>query len=303
MTATPLTKETADANATAIADAAVASPASPRRGRVRWRGLPRSLQAGVVLSGVLVTVSVAARIRTPHSPTRTGVGPPFESPSSTFLFGTDQVGSDVFSRTFTAGLTDIGITLIGVAVAFVVGTSLGAIAGFVGGIVDAIAMRVSEILQSFPALLLAMLMASVLGGGLLNVVIVVAVLGIPGYLRLARAEIMSKKELEFSDAARLMGNRPGGVLFRHLLPNSLAPVISFTAINASWVAILVSSLGFVGVGIEPGTPEWGSMVASGRNQINAWWVSFFPGIAILLLALALFLLGDGVSDLKARRKW
>jgi peptide/nickel transport system permease protein len=274
-----------------------------REGGLRWRGIPHSLQAGVILSGTLIIVSIAARVWTPYSPTQTAVGPPFASPNGRFWFGTDQVGSDVFSRTVAAGLTDIGITLIGVAVSFLIGTFFGAIAGYAGGLADMVTMRTTEILQSFPALLLAMLLVSVLGGGITNVVVVVAIPGMPGYLRLARAEVMSKKSLEFADAARLMGNRPSAVLFRHLVPNSLAPVISFSAINASWVAIIVSSLGFIGIGIEPGTPEWGSMISSGKDQMDAWWVTFFPGFAILILASAFFLLGDGISDLKAKPRW
>jgi peptide/nickel transport system permease protein len=141
-----------------------------------------------------------------------------------------------------------------------------------------------------------MLLASALGGGLVNVVVVVAVLGFPGYLRLARAEILARKNLEFAEAAVLMGNGRLAVLLRHLLPNSMKPLISFSAINASWVAIIVSSLGFIGIGIQPGSPEWGSMIAAGRDQIDNWWVTFFPGCAILLLAMSFYLLGDALAD-------
>jgi peptide/nickel transport system permease protein len=262
----------------------------PRRAR-NW-----TLWGGLGLSGLLILVSIAAQFWTPYTPTKPGVGDPLSAPSAAHLFGTDKVGSDIFSKVMAAGLTDIGITLIGVAIAFVIGTLIGALTGYFGGAVDSIVMRGTEIIQSFPALLLGMLLVSAVGGGLINVVIVVAILGFPGYLRLARAEILSKKSMEYADAAVLMGNGRLSVLFKHLLPNSLKPLVSFSAINASWVAIIVASLGFIGIGIEPGSAEWGSMIAAGRDQISNWWVTFFPGVAILLLAMAFYLLGDAFAD-------
>ncbi len=260
------------------------------------RALNWTLWAGLGLSGLLVVVSIAAQIWTPYPPTKPGVGNPLTAPSAEHLFGTDKVGSDIFSKVMAAGLTDIGITLIGVALAFIIGTLIGSLTGFFGGTLDAIVMRGTEIIQSFPALLLGMLLVSAVGGGLVNVVVVVAILGFPGYLRLARAEILSKKSMEYADAAVLMGNGRLAVLFKHLLPNSIKPLVSFSAINASWVAIIVASLGFIGIGIEPGSAEWGSMIAAGRDQISNWWVTFFPGIAILLLAMAFYLLGDAFAD-------
>lgn len=266
----------------------------PRRWH-RMRGTS-TLRLGVAVSAALVVISIAAQIWTPYPPTQTGVGDPLQAPSSAHLFGTDKVGSDIFSKVLAGGLTDISITLMGVAIAFVIGALIGSLSGYYGGFVDSVVMRGTEILQSFPALLLGMLLVSALGGGLVNVVAVVAILGFPGYLRLVRAEIMARKKLEFAEAAVLMGNGRLAVLFRHLLPNSMKPLISFSAINASWVAIIVSSLGFIGIGIQPGSPEWGSMIAAGRDQIDNWWVTFFPGCAILLLAMSFYLIGDALAD-------
>jgi peptide/nickel transport system permease protein len=265
-----------------------------------WRSWPGALRGGAVLALLLVIVSAMARVWTPYSPFATGVGSPFQAPSLAHLFGTDQVGSDLFSKTLYAGYTDIWITVVGVVAAFVIGSTVGAVAGLFGGLVDVLTMRLTEIVQSFPALLLAMLLVSAVGGGIGNVLIVVVVLGIPGYLRLARAEVRAKRELEFVDASRLMGNGRGGLLFKHLLPNSIWPLVSFSAVNASWVAIIVASLGFIGVGIQPGSPEWGSMISAGANDINQWWVTFFPGLFILLLSMSFHLLGDGLADAHAR---
>lgn len=127
-------------------------------------------------------------------------------------------------------------------------------------------------------------------------IIVIAIVGLPGYVRLARAEVKTRKTWEFADAARIMGNGPVRVLFTHILPTGTTPLISYAAVNAAWVAIVVSSLGFIGIGIEPGTAEWGSMIAAGRDSVSQYWVSLFPGLGVLLLASAFYLLGDGIVE-------
>ncbi|GAB1818914.1 ABC transporter permease [Herbidospora sp. RD11066] len=255
---------------------------------------PRRLGLGLMTA--LLAVAVIGQIWTPFDPEASGAGAPFLPPSGVHWFGTDHAGSDVFSKTVAATATDVWLTVVAVAIAFAVGGLLGAIAGYWGGWADAVIMRVTEVLQSFPALLLAMLLVTTLGSGLLNVIVVVAFVGLPGYLRLLRAEVMSRKRLEYADAAILAGNTGPRVLTRHLVPNSLTPLVSYAAINAAWVAIVVSSLGFIGVGIEPGSPEWGSMIAAGRDAPDAYWISLFPGIGILLLSAAFYLLGDGLIE-------
>ena len=153
-------------------------------------------------------------------------------------------------------------------------------------------------MNSFPALLLAMLVLSALGRGLLNVILVVALIPLPDYVRLARAEIITKKHWPFAEAARMIGRRPRGVLFAHLIPNSTRPLFAYAAVNASWVVSTVGALGFLGLGIEPGSAEWGSMISGGQAGIvsGQWWIAFFPGVGIFLLAAALHLIGDGLSD-------
>jgi peptide/nickel transport system permease protein len=268
----------------------------PKSLRSRFNAFNLPLMLGLLLMGVLVLTAIIGQIWTPFDPKATGVGIPFSAPDAVHWFGTDAVGADIFSKTLAATATDFGVTLFSVALAFVAGGLIGALTGFLGGAFDTVVMRLVEILQAFPPLLLAMLIVVTTGPGITNVVIVIMIVGIPGYLRLARAEVLSQKNLEYADAARMVGHSGAGVLFRHLVPNTLSPLISFAAINAAWVAIIISSLGFIGVGIEPGSPEWGSMIAAGRHDIESWWISLFPGLAIIVLACAFYLVGDGLTD-------
>jgi peptide/nickel transport system permease protein len=265
---------------------------------LRWQ--PFSLQAGLALALLVGAIVVLGRVWTPYPATTPGVGLPLTGPSGSHWFGTDETGTDVFSKTIAAAWTDVWLTVVAVAIAGVAGSLLGAVAGYWGGILDAVISRLAEILQSFPTLLLALFMVAVTGAGLTNVIVVVAIVGLPGYLRLARAEVMARRRRDFADAARILGARPRRVLFVHILPNCVTPLVAYAAINAAWVAIIVSSLGFIGVGIEPGSAEWGSMIADGRDSIDQYWVSLFPGIGVLLLSAAFYLIGDGVAEARSR---
>jgi peptide/nickel transport system permease protein len=260
------------------------------------------LRLGIGLLSVLVGVGILGLIWTPYPPGATSVGPVYQSPSLAHPFGTDRLGADILSRTMAAATTDVGITVVVVALSLVVGSIWGSLAGFFGGWFDYVTMRILELLNSFPSLLLAMLVISIAGPGVLKVVLVVAVLPLPDYVRLARVEIKTKKTWQFADAARLVGRRPLGVLFVHLLPNSLRPLLTYASVNASWVAATVGALGFLGLGIEPGSAEWGSMISRGQDAVlsGQWWVSFFPGLGIFLLATAFHLIGDGIADSRVK---
>lgn len=262
------------------------------------KGSPGALKAGCALLGMFLFIAVVSLFWTPYPPSATGVGQPFVAPNADHWFGTDRVGADVLSRTMAAAPVDVFITVAVVLLALTVGTVWGALAGFFAGWFDAATLRCLEILQSFPSLLLAMLAVAVAGPGVLNVIVVVAILPLPDYVRLARAEVLTKKNWQFAEAARMVGNSPLVVLFRHLVPNSMRPLLAFASINASWVTGSIAALGYVGLGIEPGSAEWGSMISRGQNAIvsGAWWISFFPGTAILLLSIAFHLIGDGLSD-------
>lgn len=269
-----------------------------RRRRSTAIGRSFSVRLGLTILGLFAIAAVVSLIWTPFPPMAPATGDFYGAPSLRHPFGTDAVGGDILSRALAATHTDVGITVAVVALALVVGTVLGSLAGYFGGWFDGLTMRLMQVMNSFPSILLAMLVISALGGGLLDVVVITALIPMPEYTRLARAEVMSKKHWQFAEAAQLVGRRPMGVLFRHIVPNSARPLVAYAAINASWVIATVGALGFLGLGIEPGSAEWGSMIAGGQTAIidGRWWISFFPGLCILLLAAAFHFLGDGLSD-------
>lgn len=257
-----------------------------------------SFYIGAAILIGFVSVAAVSRVWTPYPPDDTLTGPVFSAPGSDHPFGTDRVGADILSRTMYAITMDVGITLAVVAVALVIGAAWGAIAGFYGGWFDALTKRILKVVNAFPALLLALLVIAVAGPGIVNVILVVAILPLPEYVRIARAEVRTKRTWQFAEAARMVGQHPTGVLFIHIVPNSLKPLLTFATINASWVAATVGALGFLGLGIEPGAAEWGAMIARGQDAIldGKWWISFFPGVAMFLLACAFQLLSDGFNE-------
>ncbi len=243
-------------------------------------------------------IAVVSIFWTPYPPLEPATGDFYAPPDLHHLFGTDATGGDIFSRALAATHTDVGITLAVVALSLVVGTVWGAVVGFYGGWFDAFTLRVLQVMNSFPSILLAMLVISVFGRSVIDLIVVVALIPLPDYVRLSRAEVMSKKNWQFAEAATMIGRRPRGVLFRHLVPNSTRPLLAFAGINASWVIATVGALGFLGLGIQPGSAEWGSMIAGGQSSIvdGSWWISFFPGLGIFVLAAAFHLIGDGLSE-------
>jgi peptide/nickel transport system permease protein len=263
-----------------------------------------SMRIGIGILLVYFAVALLSCFWTPHDPLAPGVGDPYAAPSLEFLLGTDRLGSDMLSRLMVGARYDLGITLMAVAIALTVGTALGVVAGYYGGAVDVTLLRAVEIFQAFPGLLFAMMIVKAVGPGILNIILVLSFVGIPDYLRLARAEILSRRGWQYAEAARMVGNRSWQVAFKHLLPNSMGPVLAFTSINAAFVALITASLGFLGLGLSPNTPEWGNMIARGQDGVmtGEWWVSFFPGLAILGMTGALYLLGDAISDLTDPRR-
>jgi peptide/nickel transport system permease protein len=275
------------------------TPETVARGRLSGLGRRSiSLRLGVAIVIFFAVVAIVSLFWTPYPPNAQATGAFSAAPSWSHLFGTDATGGDIFSRAMHATVTDVGITVAVIILALVVGTVWGSLIGFYGGFLDGLTLRVLQVMNSFPALLLAILVLSTLGRGLLQVIFVVALIPLPDYVRLARAEILTKKNWQFAEAARMIGRRPVSVLFRHLVPNSTRPLLAYAAVNASWVISTVGALGFLGLGIQPGSAEWGSMIAGGESGIvtGQWWISFFPGVGIFLLAAAFHLIGDGFSD-------
>jgi len=270
-----------------------------RRPKLAW-----SMRIGIAVLSFYIAVALISLVWTPYDPLTPGVGDGYDAPSWAFLLGTDRLGADMLSRLMVGTRYNLGISLIAVAIALSVGTTIGVIAGYYGGVVDTVALRAVEIFQAFPGLLFAMLVVQAVGAGIVNVILVLSFVGIPDYLRLARGEIHSRRSWQYAEAARMVGNPPWRVAFRHLLPNSIGPLLAFTSINAAFVALITASLGFLGLGLGPNTPEWGNMIARGQDGVmtGQWWVSFFPGLAILGLTGAFYLLGDAISDLTDPRR-
>ena len=270
-----------------------------RRPKLSW-----SMRIGASVLIFYVAVALISLVWTPYDPLTPGIGDGYDAPSWAFPLGTDRLGADMLSRLMAGTRYNLGITLTAVAIAFCVGTTIGVVAGYYGGAIDTVALRAVEIFQAFPGLLFAMLVVQAVGAGIVNVILVMSFVGIPDYLRLARGEIHSRRSWQYAEAARMVGNPPWRVAFRHLLPNSIGPLLAFTSINAAFVALITASLGFLGLGLGPNTPEWGNMIARGQDGVmtGQWWVSFFPGLAILGLTGAFYLLGDAISDLTDPRR-
>ncbi len=271
------------------------------------RRKPRSwwaLRIGIGLLVFYLCVALLSVVWTPYDPLTPGIGDGYDAPSWQFPLGTDRLGADMLSRLMVGARYDLGIAGVAVAIALTVGTTIGTFAGYHGGKLDIAVMRGVEIFQAFPGLLFAMLVVQAVGAGIVNVILVLSFVGIPDYLRLARAEIHAKKSWQYAEAARLAGNLPWRVAFRHLLPNSVGPLLAFTSINAAFSALVTASLGFLGLGLGPNVPEWGNMIARGQDGVmtGQWWVSFFPGLAILGLTGGLYLLGDALADLTDPRR-
>ena len=229
-----------------------------------------------------------------------------DPPALEHPFGTDQVCRDVLTRVVVGARVSLLAGLTVIALALIVGTLLGAIAGFVGGWVGELIMRVTDIFLTIPDLILAMAFAAALGPGLTNVMIAVSLVWWPGYCRLARANVVALRGAQFAEAAQSLGASRSRVLFGHVLPNAMPTILVKGSMDIGFAVLTTAALGFIGLGIQPPTPDWGAMIAEGRKYLrDAWWFSTFPGVAILLTVLAFNLLGDGLRDVfdpRSRRR-
>ena len=251
----------------------------------------------------LVIVALAAPLIAPHSPTaqyRDAVLlPPFweEGGRVSYFLGTDAVGRDMFSRLLYGAQFSLFIGVVVTTLALIGGIALGVFAGFFGGWIDTIIMRVMDIILAFPSLLLALVLVAVLGPGLTNAMIAIALVLQPHFVRLTRAAVMAEKNREYVIAARVAGAGRMRLMFRTILPNCMAPLIVQGTLSFSNAILDAAALGFLGMGAQPPTPEWGTMLAEAREFIlRAWWVVTFPGLAILITVLAINLVGDGLRD-------
>ncbi|GAB2601387.1 nickel ABC transporter permease [Paractinoplanes abujensis] len=251
--------------------------------------------------GILVVAALAALLApvlTTWGPTEIDPSGTLAAPGGEHLLGTDGNGMDVWSRVLHAARLDLGIAVLAVALAVVVGTLLGMLAGYLGGWVDDVLMRIVDIFQAFPTFILALAVSALLGGGFVNLVITIAAVNAPAYARLVRAEVRTLREMQYIDAAKTSGASTIGIMWRHLLPNSLTPVRVIAPLNCGWAMLTLAGLSFLGLGVTVPTAEWGSMISLGTSDVVAgrWWTSVPPGLALLVCVLGFSLLGEGLQE-------
>jgi peptide/nickel transport system permease protein len=266
------------------------------------RHLPyMQLRAGsgsLILIVALGLVGAVAPWIAPHDPLATNVAVALQPPSSIHWFGTDAVGRDVLSRVLIATRLDLSIAVTAVALAFVVGAAAGTTSGYFGGWIDIAIGRTTDTIMAFPLFVLAMGIVAAAGNTVANIIYATAVINIPTYVRVARAEVLVLRDAQFIQAARLVGNGPPRVLAYHLFPNVLPSLVVQASLNMSYAILNAAGLSFIGLGVRPPTPEWGIMVADGAAFIisGEWWVWLFPGLVLTGAVLAFNIAGDGLRD-------
>lgn len=257
----------------------------------------RGAVLGLIILTIIVLATVAAPVLAPADPNRMGAAPMFAPPGRGTVLGTDQFGRDLLSRILFGGQISLRLGLISVSIATVAGVLLGLIAGYYGTWIDLVLMRLVDIMMAFPGILLALSVVAILGPGLNNAMIAVGVAAIPSYTRVVRGSVLTARSTVYVEAARVIGASDGRIMFRHILPNVLAPVIVLATLGMASAIITGTSLSFLGLGAQPPSPEWGAMLSAGRDHLrSAWWISTLPGLAIMAVVFAMNLVGDGLRD-------
>lgn len=256
-----------------------------------------SFLTGALLTLLIVVAASAPGLFTSEDPLRIDGTRRLVAPGAAHPFGTDELGRDMFSRVLHGARLSVSAGLFAVALAMALGGVLGAIAGYVGGSLDEVIMRVADIFLSFPALVMAMAIVAAMGPSLVHALVALSIVWWPQYARLVRVSVVVAKEEVYVEAARASGAREVRIMLRHVAPNILSPLIVKVTLDIGTAILLTAALSFLGLGAQPPTPEWGSMVTTGRNyMLEYWWYPTFPGVAIFLTALGFNLLGDGVRD-------
>jgi peptide/nickel transport system permease protein len=275
---------------------AATKAASRRRSTVRRR---LTLIVGLTMLGVAIVAVLAAPLLVSQSPTTIDALHPLSPPlTSGHLLGTDQFGRDVLARILYGGRIDLAIAFGATSVTLVGGTIIGLVAGYLGGRVDAVLMRLVDLFFAFPFLVLIIAIVAMLGPSIFNMFIAIWITSWVAYARIMRAQTIVAKKQQYVLAARALGYRPTRVMFRHILPNMASAVIIFSMVDAVGNIILAASLGFLGLGAQPPAPEWGTMISDGQNFIlSSWWLATLPGLAVVFVGVAFSLIGDGLTDL------
>lgn len=252
---------------------------------------------GTFILILLVLITVFAPLIAPFDVNRANPTQTFISPSFEHLMGTDNIGRDIFSRFVYGGRVSLVIGLAAMLIGMALGTGIGIVAGFYGTWIDSVLSWVTEILMAFPGMLLALTVMAILGPGISNVIIAVGIGSIPSFMRMARSEVLKTREMDYIEAARSIGCTDARILFRHILPNIISPLVVLATLGIGGTILEGSSLSYLGLGAQPMTPEWGSMLSLGRAYLNnAWWISIFPGLGILLAILSINMIGEGLSQ-------
>ncbi len=250
---------------------------------------------GLVLIALWTIAAVAAPIVAPFDPLAQD-SPRFLEPGGQHLFGTDELGRDVLSRVIYGARVSLPLAVLLVLIAGTVGSLLGAAAGFIGGRVDSVIMRVADLVFAFPKIILAMVIVAILGPGLINAVLAIAIVAWPSYARVVRSLVISAREADYVNSARLIGLGPIAIVRQEVVPNVAGPVLVLCTLELGNAVLILAGLSFLGLGAQPPTPEWGSMVAFGARAFDRWWLGMFPGLAILSVVLAFNFVGDSLRD-------
>ena len=264
-----------------------------------WRAFAgnRLALVGLALVLLLVGVAVLAPLIAPFDPTVGELGQRLLPPSGTHWLGTDDQGRDILSRLMHGARITLWVVVLAAVLAAPIGLLVGTVSGYAGGWVDVVLMRVTDIFLAFPRLVLALAFAAALGPGIENAVIAIAITSWPPYARIARAETLSLRQADYISAVRLLGASPWRIVLHHIMPMCLGSVVMRVTLDLAGIILTAAGLGFLGLGAQPPTPEWGAMIASGRQFVlDQWWVAAAPGAAIFAVSLAFNLLGDGVRD-------
>jgi peptide/nickel transport system permease protein len=263
---------------------------------LRWRR-QRLVAAGMAITACWAVVALFGPLLVPYDPLQGDPSLAAAPPSVSHPFGMDKYGRDVLSRVVSGSRYDLFIAVVAVGLAVIAGSAIGGMSGFIGGAFDNLLMRGIDMVLAFPSFVLALVCVAVLGPTLDVLVVALSLRFIPMYARLVRAEVLSEKLKEYALAARAVGCSDARLVFHHLLPNSLGPIVTQSTMNLSWAILNAAGLSFLGLGVQPPTPEWGVMISEGSPYIvsGQWWMSFFPGAALILMTAGFILIGDGIN--------
>jgi len=258
---------------------------------------------GAIILALIVLGAIFAPLLTPWGPTQIDPFYFLEAPNATHWFGTDGNGMDIFARVLYAARLDLGVAVSAVAIAVLLGGLIGLILGYAGGWTDDVGMRLLDIFQAFPVFILALAIASVFGASIPNLILTIGLINAPPYARLVRAEVVAIRQRTFIEAAVCAGNSHASMIFRHILPNVLTPVLVIAPLNAGWAILTLAGLSFVGLGVPVPEAEWGAMISAGAADIvgGRWWTATFPGLALFLTVLAFNLIGEALQQAGARK--